>query len=495
MAIIKTKFDRGVEGATNIVDTGTEGTRVATGTTAQRGSTAGQIRFNSTTGLAEYYTGTAFKIIDSPPTVSSVGATDITEDQITSGYDLSISGLGFISGATVKFIGNDGTEYDSPTVTVNSETSITARLPTSVTNANEPYDVEVTNVSGLQNVLADAFSINGSPAWSTASGNIGTIYDDVSNTLTAVSATDPDGQTITYSETGGTILSTNNLSLDSSTGVISGDPTDVSGDTTLTFDLRASDGTNNSDRTFNIIVKDGSAVLDTVDFFGDSSGKSLFKFQGNGTDEGSVANMSFGHPSISDNHTFTSAKFDNGLNKLTGGSYGFTSPRTYSNFTVTGWHSSTVLGTGDDFRALFGHQDTGTLLTTKKDGIFYLGLQRNGFSTGNQNSSNTSDKFIANNVGCPTLSNNTFFHFAWTRDGTNSKLYVNGVLGNTITEDISSISINPTANSVALYLGTGSTVKGNSTYDTAGLYDHFRIFNKKLSDSEVLELYNFESAR
>ena len=42
----------------NIVDTGTEGTKVASGTTAQRGSTAGQIRFNTTTNLAEYYDGT-----------------------------------------------------------------------------------------------------------------------------------------------------------------------------------------------------------------------------------------------------------------------------------------------------------------------------------------------------------------------------------------------------------------------------------------------------
>ena len=61
----------------NIVDTGTEGTKVATGTTAQRGSTTGQIRFNSTTGLAEYYTGTAFKSIDSPPTISSINDTEV----------------------------------------------------------------------------------------------------------------------------------------------------------------------------------------------------------------------------------------------------------------------------------------------------------------------------------------------------------------------------------------------------------------------------------
>ena len=75
MAQTKVRFDRAVEGATNIVDSGTEGTKVASGTTAQRGSTTGQIRFNSTTGLAEYYTGTAFKTIDSPPTVSSINVT------------------------------------------------------------------------------------------------------------------------------------------------------------------------------------------------------------------------------------------------------------------------------------------------------------------------------------------------------------------------------------------------------------------------------------
>src|SRR6056300_525792 len=143
----------------NITDTGTEGTKVASGTTAERGSTAGQLRFNSDTGLAEYYTGSAFKAIDAPPTVSSVGNTNIEETSITSGFDLTISGSGFGSGATVKFIGNDGTEYNSPTVTVNSETSISARVPTSVTNANEPFDVKVTNVSGLANTLADAFNV------------------------------------------------------------------------------------------------------------------------------------------------------------------------------------------------------------------------------------------------------------------------------------------------------------------------------------------------
>ena len=240
----------------NISDEGTEGTKVATGTTAQRGSTTGQIRFNSTTGLAEYYTGTAFKSIDSPPTVSSVGASNITESQISADYDLSITGSGFGSGATVKFIGNDGTEYASPTVTVNSETSITARVPTSVTSANEPFDVKVTNVSGLGNTLADAFNIDAKPAWQTASGTIATIADTASGTHVTVSATDAEGETVAYSETT-SVLSGAGLSLNSSTGAISGDPTNVGTSTTNTFTLRATSGSQTTDRSFNIIVNPG----------------------------------------------------------------------------------------------------------------------------------------------------------------------------------------------------------------------------------------------
>ena len=242
----------------NITDTGTEGTKVASGTTAQRGSTAGQIRFNSTTGLAEYYTGTSFKSIDAPPTISSISPTTETN----ANANIVITGSSFSSGATVKFIGNDGTEYTSPSVTVNSDTQITATTPaTPLTVANEPYDVKVTNASGLSGTLADALDAGGSPTWNTASGTIATINDTATGTHATVSATDPDGQTVSYSETT-SVLSGQNLTLNSSTGAISGDPTNVNNSTTHTFTLRASDGTNTTDRSFNIIVNptaDGSS--------------------------------------------------------------------------------------------------------------------------------------------------------------------------------------------------------------------------------------------
>ena len=246
----------------NIVDTGTEGTKVASGTTAQRGSTAGQIRFNSTTGLAEYYTGTAFKSIDSPPTVSSIDDTEV-DSQAGGNQTIVITGSNFQSGATVTFVGASGTDFNASTVTVNSDTQITAVAPkSSFLNAQEPYGVRVVNASGLSGILASQINVDNSPTWQTASGTLATIASNATGTHATVSATDPEGDTVSYSETGGTVLSTNNLSLNSSTGAISGDPVDVNSPTTHTFTLRATANSKTADRSFNIIVNplyDGSS--------------------------------------------------------------------------------------------------------------------------------------------------------------------------------------------------------------------------------------------
>jgi hypothetical protein len=130
-------------GFVNISDTGTEGTKVASGTTAQRGSTAGQIRFNSTTGLAEYYTGTAFKSIDAPPTISSIDVTEV-DSQAGGNQTIVITGGNFQSGATVTFVGASGTDFNASTVTVDNVSQITAVAPkASFLNAQEPYGVTI----------------------------------------------------------------------------------------------------------------------------------------------------------------------------------------------------------------------------------------------------------------------------------------------------------------------------------------------------------------
>jgi hypothetical protein len=68
--------------------TGTIGERISTGSTGQRDTStfgAGTIRFNTTTALMEYYTGTEWKSIDAPPTITFVtvdGGADTTSGQV-----------------------------------------------------------------------------------------------------------------------------------------------------------------------------------------------------------------------------------------------------------------------------------------------------------------------------------------------------------------------------------------------------------------------------
>jgi hypothetical protein len=236
----------------NITDTGTEGTKVASGTTAQRGSTAGQIRFNSTTGLAEYYTGTAFKSIDAPPTVSSLDVTEV-DSQAGGNQTIVITGSGFNSGATVTFVGASGTDFNASTVTVDSDTQITAVAPkASFLNAQEPYGVKVENVSGLSATLASQINVDSSPSWTTASGSLGSVLGGQSISF-STSATDPDGDTVAYSETS-SVLSGAGATLNSSTGAITGTAPNTSSDTTNTFTLRATANSKTADRQFSFIT-------------------------------------------------------------------------------------------------------------------------------------------------------------------------------------------------------------------------------------------------
>ena len=121
---------------TNIVDTGTEGTKLAAGTTAQRGSTQGHIRFNSTTGLAEYYDGTAFKGLDTPPVVSSIDDGDI-DSGAGGNQTIVITGSNFTSTVSCELIANSGSNIIPSTVIRNSATQVTIVVPkSSFVNAN-----------------------------------------------------------------------------------------------------------------------------------------------------------------------------------------------------------------------------------------------------------------------------------------------------------------------------------------------------------------------
>ena len=173
----------------NIVDTGTEGTKVASGTTAQRGSTTGQCRYNSTTGFFEGRNASDFSTLEPTPTVSSVDDGEV--DSAGGGNQtIVITGTNFTSGAVATFVGNAGANFDASTTTVDSATQITAVAPkSSFLNAQEPYKVKVSSASGVAGTSSTGLiNVDNAPTWTTNAGSLGSIAEDATGNHFTVSA-------------------------------------------------------------------------------------------------------------------------------------------------------------------------------------------------------------------------------------------------------------------------------------------------------------------
>tara|TARA_A100000172_G_scaffold7943_1_gene4352 strand:- start:72 stop:1841 length:1770 start_codon:yes stop_codon:yes gene_type:complete len=240
---------------------GVSGVKLPIGTTAERVNIEGLIRYNSELDLPEYYNGTAWKVIETPPSITSVTPTGV-ETSAGGNVTFTINGARFESGATVKFIANNGTEITAASVTVNSSSRITAVVAVSnFSNAQEPYDVKVTNSSGLIGQLDDQINVDNAPSWTTSAGSLGSIYEDATGNHFTVAATDADGDTVSYSLLSGSL---GGLVLNGSTGIISGDPTDVSADTTNSFTIRATGGIKTADRAFSFVTQNVPTFYDQI---------------------------------------------------------------------------------------------------------------------------------------------------------------------------------------------------------------------------------------
>ena len=236
--------------ADNITLDGTQFVRVPAGTTAERpGSAAGgQLRFNTDLGtLEQYNTNTnAWAAIDSPPIISSLAyAGSLTAADPAGGETITLTGSNFKTGFDVKVGGTTA----ASTTFVNSTT---VRFTTPVKTAGD-YDVTFTNSNGLAASLTNGISYNGTPAFSTAAGSLGTVSGgEVMSTITIVAA-EPDGGTLAYSVTTGTLPA--GLSLASANGQITGTPTAPSSTTTTNFTITATDDENQTNaRAFSLQV-------------------------------------------------------------------------------------------------------------------------------------------------------------------------------------------------------------------------------------------------
>ena len=261
--------------------TGTKGITVSKGTTAERvGSESGELRFNTTTELMEYFDGTAWKPIDAPPSISSITTSDATGTNTilnadgSTLYTITINGGNFGIGVAVQFIGSTGTTYTAGNITRVSVSQITCTTLSSMGTTDDPYDVKVINVSGLSIESLDAFSYNAPPVFVNASGVLGNVWNGrvVSSSTLNASATDAESNTITYSIVSGS-LPGSGLSISSSTGYITGTVASSPSLGNYPFVVRASTTEGFVERQFSIqviavpfVAATGGTILTCGDF-------------------------------------------------------------------------------------------------------------------------------------------------------------------------------------------------------------------------------------
>ncbi len=239
---------------------GTKGVKVPVGTTAQRVNTEAVFRYNGDNNLMEYYTGTEWKVVDAPPVVTSITPNNMPlvpdGGSATDAISFAIVGSGFGSGATVIFEPvNGGSNITANTVTVNNSSSITAVVNdrSGLTEANDPYNVKVTNVSGLSASLGEGLQVNSSPTFSVSAGSLGSFIDGANVGTIACGASDVESETLTFSISSGALP--NGLSINTSNGNITGTlNTSVGSATTHNFTVKVVDtGGNAATRAYSIV--------------------------------------------------------------------------------------------------------------------------------------------------------------------------------------------------------------------------------------------------
>jgi hypothetical protein len=179
-----------------------------------------------------------------PAWTTAAGSLGTFAEQINATiYALSVS-----DDSTITYSLANGSSLPSG-VTLSSAGVISGTLPDISSNTTYTFTVNATD--GLNPTISRTFSFisNAAPVWNTTAGSLGSYLNNTSISLSALSATDTD--TVTYTLASGSSLPSG-ITLNSSTGVISGTLPTVSSDTIYNFTINANDGVNVVPRSFSI---------------------------------------------------------------------------------------------------------------------------------------------------------------------------------------------------------------------------------------------------
>ena len=168
----------------------------------------------------------------------------------TTNTTLTLAGTNFVSIPKVEIIASTGAITVAPTVTFTSATSI--QFTTGTGLASGTYFIRLINPDGGTVTTSSAlFTTSPCPASTTAAGSIGSVAGGGSVNFT-VAATDA----TSYAKTAGTFPG--GVTINSSTGVISGTETGATGATTYNFTITATDAeAQTADRAFSIDITFG----------------------------------------------------------------------------------------------------------------------------------------------------------------------------------------------------------------------------------------------
>ena len=193
---------------------------------------------------------------ETKPTITGISPTTITN----TASNIVITGTNYVITPNVEFIASTGVITLPNSIVRDSATQLTVNvtLPTDGT-----YFIRVENPDGLAVRSGSALlTVSDAPTWSTSAGSLGSVAAGASVSLDVDASSD---STVAFSETtsvltsnSNTPASTMNLTLNSSTGAITGTAPAATAETTYNFTLRATDAeSQTADRAFSITVTVG----------------------------------------------------------------------------------------------------------------------------------------------------------------------------------------------------------------------------------------------
>jgi hypothetical protein len=189
--------------------------------------------------------GGSVTVGETKPTISSISPTVIENTQTS----VTIAGTNFVSVPTVEAIGSTGAIVRADEVSFTSSTSIVAKFTLPIDGT---YFVRVENNDGNAVRSSSALlTVSDAPAWTTAAGSLGTnaAGSSVSYTVAATNAT-------SFAVQSGSLPG--GVSLNTSTGAITGTESGATAETTYSFTIRATDAQGQTaDRAFSITITVG----------------------------------------------------------------------------------------------------------------------------------------------------------------------------------------------------------------------------------------------